>query len=556
MPKTVAVLVLSFAFALIHAASGFAAPGPDSVHVRVTPDSSGAELPFLNCGVMGDLSATLLPEGLELMEKLAATTGRPLYRRLMCSLSSGTGFPSSTNVYQIGRDRRPIYDFTLFDQIFDRVVQSRMVPFVCLSFMPDSLSAAPPEGARRDWDYIDRYPPRDWKQWQELVRNVAAHCAERYGADKVTLWRWEVWNEPDLEFYWHASAQDYCRLYDHAAAGLRAALPGAKVGGCALAGPDSKAGAEFLETFVRHCLEGKNYASGGNGAPLDFITFHMKGGGSRKLGDFTSEALRGKLGYERRSPDLEGMLARTRATLDHLARIPGCRGIPVIISECDIDFGVSTSVYEDPNVEYRNSEYFPAFQCALAARMTALRDEMPDNPLEGLFMDTFFFPGRRPFEGQRTLLTAFGIEKPVLNALRVLGRLEGRRLNVSVEGSPDVTGLGAVASGNLLRLALVNFNPQTGADTARAVALELAAPGAHRLSMWRIDREHSNSYSLWQARGAALGPDRNLLAELHRRMGLEKAEPDRQVFSDGPVLHLSLNLPPHSVSLLELRPVK
>ena len=55
--------------------------------------------------------------------------------------------------------------------------------------------------------------------------------------------------------------------------------------------------------FLRLTTEkasGRNYFTGSRGAPLDFITFHMKGGPSGRLGEFSNpwEAT----DYERRGP--------------------------------------------------------------------------------------------------------------------------------------------------------------------------------------------------------------------------------------------------------------
>ncbi len=88
-------------------------------------------------------------------------------------------------------------------------------------------------------------------------------------------WDFEVWNEPDID-YWHASEEDYFRLYDYAVAGVRAALPGAKVGGPATTGPGSEKARKFLRDFLEHVQSGHSLATGGP-IPLDFISFHAKG---------------------------------------------------------------------------------------------------------------------------------------------------------------------------------------------------------------------------------------------------------------------------------------
>jgi xylan 1,4-beta-xylosidase len=49
---------------------------------------------------------------------------------------------------------------------------------------------------------------------------------QRYGADTVRGWYFEVWNEPDID-YWHGTPEQYWKLYDTAVArGCARPLPG------------------------------------------------------------------------------------------------------------------------------------------------------------------------------------------------------------------------------------------------------------------------------------------------------------------------------------------
>jgi xylan 1,4-beta-xylosidase len=78
-------------------------------------------------------------------------------------------------------------------------------------------------------------PPRDYTMRGELVRRYTAHLVERHGRERVSTRYFEVWNEPDID-YWHGTPAEYFKLYDYAVAGVRAAQPGAKVGGPASTG--------------------------------------------------------------------------------------------------------------------------------------------------------------------------------------------------------------------------------------------------------------------------------------------------------------------------------
>ena len=109
-------------------------------------------------------------------------------------------------------------------------------------------------------------PPRDFGKWQELMFQLARHCVERFGAEEVGTWYWELWNEPDIA-YWRGTVAQYCDLYDHTVEGLTRALPSIKVGGPAVTGGERAV--TFMEAFLAHC--------DARGTRLDFITFHTKG---------------------------------------------------------------------------------------------------------------------------------------------------------------------------------------------------------------------------------------------------------------------------------------
>jgi hypothetical protein len=57
-----------------------------------------------------------------------------------------------------------------------------------------------------------------------------------------------VWNEPDIG-YWRGTPEEYLKLYDFAADGLKRALPTARIGGPHVTAPSSARAQQFLRTF-------------------------------------------------------------------------------------------------------------------------------------------------------------------------------------------------------------------------------------------------------------------------------------------------------------------
>ncbi len=515
---------------------------------------------------MGNMAYNLLRTGVRLQRMLEQISDAPLLRRTMGTLSTGIGIDKGTGVYRQEADGRATYDFTFMDQILDVIVGPKSVPFFGLCFMPDDLSLAgsspakddsggelPPEARPRltePWMRIDRFAPADYGRWYDLVHAVVRHAVQRYGEETAARWYWDFWNEPDLRFYWLGSREEFMKTYDFAAEAVKAALPAARVGGCGPADP----GHPVFRDFLEHCTCGKNSCTGATGSPLDFITFHVKGGPTGAKGIFSDPW--NASGYEVRAPSLRHILDTARQAMQTIASVQGTRGLPVFLTECDIDWGTGTSIYHNPNMHYRNCEYFAAFQCALTKRMLDLRAEYPDNPIQATFLDTFYIPGHRVFEGQRTLITGETIEKPILNALRLLGMLGGHRLSVTAEGPAGPEVLATVSEDGWPRVMAVNFEEAFDHDRAGCVRVRLEGlrPGRWRCRHYRIDRDHSNAYTVWLSQGRPVVPDEEQMAAIQARQGLELLEPPRLITAGGEGLCLETVLPPHSVSLWVLQP--
>jgi xylan 1,4-beta-xylosidase len=520
-----------------------------SAHFTIAAGESLGTITALAHAVMGDTAYNALAAGRDVQRKLEAITDRPLLRRTMGTLNTGIGVDHGTGIVHLTPVGEARYDFAFLDQLLDPMVGPRSLPFFGLDFMPLELTSGTKADLKEPWMKLDRFAPADQGRWYDLVHNVVTHCAERYGADTARQWFWDFWNEPDLEFYWLSSIEELLRTYDTTAAAVKDALPGARVGGLGVT--DRRA--PLLDSFLTHCTTGTNYHTGERGSPLDFITFHAKGGPTGKLGRFGDPWT--ATDYERRNPSLRLVLDNVRWAMDRISAYPALRGTPVYITECDIDFGVGTSIYHNPNLHYRMSSYFAAFQCALVAQLLDLRREYPHNPIEAACLDTFYFPGQRAFEGQRTLTTGESIDLPILNALRLLGQLGEEQLPSTAAGEAARL-IATRARDGSLRVLAVNFDEGFDEGETIEVRATVEQPGADgwRARHYRIDHDHSNAYTAWLKMGRPVPPTDEHLAILHQRMGLEQLEPDFDVKAEDGRLALATALPAHSVSLWVLEP--
>jgi xylan 1,4-beta-xylosidase len=283
MLKATARLIALF---LLAATCGFA---QDSITIRVNAaETVGPYKPITGFFGYDEPNFTYSNYGRKLIGELASVGSSPVYIRTHFMLATGDGTPSlkwgSTNAFTEDSSGKPVYDWTITDRIMDTYLQAGAKPFVEIGFMPKALSSHPepytpvwkPGGSGAEYAIGWAYPPKDYAKWGELVHQWVKHAVEKYGRSEVETWYWEVWNEPDIS-YWHGTPEEYDRLYDYAADGLKRALPTARIGGPASTGPTVDHGSAFLRQFLEHCANGKNAVTGAVGAPLDFVTFHAKG---------------------------------------------------------------------------------------------------------------------------------------------------------------------------------------------------------------------------------------------------------------------------------------
>ncbi len=113
-------------------------------------------------------------------------------------------------VYREDKNGNPEYNFQYIDVLYDYLLSIGMKPFVELGFMPDALASG---NQTIFWWKGNVTPPKDYKKWEDLIRNLTLHFTERYGADEVKTWYFEVWNEPNLSGFWAGTQEEYFKLY-------------------------------------------------------------------------------------------------------------------------------------------------------------------------------------------------------------------------------------------------------------------------------------------------------------------------------------------------------
>jgi xylan 1,4-beta-xylosidase len=551
------------------------------VTIRVdTATSVGPMYPFWAWFGHDEPNYTYTPNGLKLLSQLQALSPVPVFMRVHNLLTSGDGEPAlkwgSSNVYTEDAAGNPVYDWTILDRIVDAYRTRGMKPFVQLGFMPEALSSAPPgRPYRHFWkpgaQYNDiytgwTYAPRDYRKWEALCFQVARHLVERYGRSEVESWWFELWNEPDIG-YWSGSVgpslgkddpqaaqkartrrEEFNTLYDFTVAGVRRALPTARIGG-----PEVTGGAQaMLRSFLQHTAAGVNAATGKVGTPLDLITFHAKGSPTFIDG-------RVRMGVANQLRSIDGHFAV-------IGEFPQYAKTPIVIGESDPEGCAACGVRYYPQNGYRNGTMYPTYTALQIARTYELADRRHAH-LIGAVTWAFLFEDQPYFDGFRDLATN-GIAKPVLNTFRMLGQMSGNRVlavssaglsveeirDTGVRGAPDISAL-AARSARSATVLVWNYHDDDVPAPAATVQLSLEGLPAGRatLAHFRIDESHSNSYAAWLRMGSPQAPDPAQYAELEKASALQELAPARALIVgyDGRVVE-SFDLPRKAVSFIKI----
>ena len=498
-----------------------------------------------------------MKHGKKLLGELGDLAPGQVFFRSHNLLTSGDGTPAlkwgSTGAYAEDAQGHVVYNWTILDRIFDTYLECGVRPYVEIGFMPKDLSINP-EPYQHHWTPTARYdeiftgwayPPKDCAKWEELIYQWAKHCVQRYGRAEVELWYWETWNEPNIG-YWRGTPEQFRKLHDYAVAGVRRALPTARVGGPDVAG----SGGKFMRGFLEHCLRGTNYATGRLGTPLDFVSFHAKGSPT-----YTNGHVRMGIANQLRVID-EGFRI--------IASYPELKRTPIIIGESDPE---GCAACQGPQLGYRDGTMYSSYTAAVFARKHELADKHGIN-FAGALTWAFEFENQPYFAGFRELASN-GIDLPVLNVFRMFSRMSGQRLDVASDGAapldqmlregvragPDVSALASLEQNKLCVLAW-HYHDDDVPGAVAEVRLELDALLAHkgqaRLEHYRIDEDHSNTYALWKRWGLSVPPTVEEYAQLEAAGRLAAMGKPETVSIDAGKLTVHFKLPRQAVSLLVL----
>jgi xylan 1,4-beta-xylosidase len=445
----------------------------------------------------------------------AVLTLRDSYRRDLRSTKQITDFHyvrfhavfhDEMGIYDEDAQGNPVYNFSYLDQSYDGLLANGVRPFVELSFMPKKLAAK--EMLHAFWYKPTIAPPKDYAKWDDLITHFAQHVIDRYGIDEVSQWYFEVWNEPNLDFWGGDPRQPtYFELYDHTARALKAVSSKLRVGGPA------SAQAAWADAFLKHCAD--------ENVPVDFVSSHVYGNDKSEDVFHTHEVV-----------PRNQMVCRAVKKVHDQIKASSMPSLPLIWSE------FNASYMNEPAVT--DMAYMGPWLADTIRQCDGLVDMMS----YWTFSDVFEEQGvvKTPFYGGFGLIAAGGIPKPAFNAFALLHHLGDERIDLN----SDSALLTRTKDGALV-LAVWNYAPPEKEGAPRTFTLRFKGTRASEAQVSVVDPQHGDMRPTYLKMDSPRYPTQAQIEEL--RKAAQLPPPETRPLSNG---ELTLTLPSYGLAVVTL----
>jgi xylan 1,4-beta-xylosidase len=416
------------------------------------------------------------------------------------------------------------YSFFNIGSIFDFLLEIGMKPFIELGFMPEILAS----GTDTCFHYKGNItPPADYEQWETLILRLVRFLVDRYGVDEVRTWFFEVWNEPNLRFFWAGTKEEYFKLYQHTAKAIKSIDSQLRVGG-----PATSVNA-WIPDFIAFCQS--------TGTPVDFISTHhyptddpLWKSNILDMEEFFQQFGDGLWKYERGI--LYKMTQKAKAEAGDL---------PLYYTEWNTSAMLPDPIHDE------------SYSAALIAKTIADNAGLVEGYSFWTFSDLFEEQGQysQPFHGGFGLLTIHGIPKPTYRVFELLHQLGERRLMVKGDPGVNVEMMATMeqkpALTNTVKFLIYNHNISGAPIQAEEVCIHLIGLASGQSAiLFRIDASSANPKKKWVELGSQEYPAREVLREIHQASLPVRVELKPEFCNGDWVLRFMI--PPHGVVGIEL----
>ncbi len=410
-------------------------------------------------------------------------------------------------VYNEDEHGNPVYNFSYVDQIYDGLLKNGVRPFVEISFMPKKL-AFNPDALHPFWYKQNVSPPKSMERWDDLMKHFAQHLVDRYGIAEVSQWYFEVWNEPNIDFWGGIPRQrSYFDLYAHTARDLKSVSPQLRVGG------PSTAATAWIPDFLKFTSE--------NHVPVDFVSTH----------GYADDTVQDLFGTKEDIP-MDERVCRAVARVKNEIKSSATPEVPFFLTEWNVQGmkGSRDTIFVGPALANT------VRQCDGLVNMMSF----------WTFSDVFEEGGPipAPFEGQFGLRAKGGINKPSYYSYGLLHQLGEQRI---ANDSKDVIVTKSADGG--LAIAAWNLVDPDQQGATRTIDLVFSHVSANaRVSIQRVDEEHGNVLKQYGAMGKPLDPTAAQVEKLNSETALP-APVEKNLHGR----ELELSLTPNALVLIKVQ---
>ena len=383
-------------------------------------------------------------------------------------------FDDDMGVYDEDAKGNPVYNFSYVDQVYDGLLDNNVKPFVELSFMPNKLAAS--SKLHSFWNKPNVSPPKDWDRWSDLIYKFTDHLVQRYGLDEVSSWYFEVWNEPNIDFWaGEPKADTYYKLYDVTATAIRKVNSRLRVGGPATAQ------AAWVRDFIEHCAK--------NDVPIDFVSTHV----------YANDTSKDVFGTEEDIPRSD-MVARAVKMVSEKVKDSDKPKLPIIFSEYNASYMNEVNVTDSP--------FMGPWLANNIKECRGLVNELAYWCLSDVFDEQGVV--KTPFYGGYGLIAEGGVGKAAYNAFKLLHKLGDQEY--AMDASNAI--LTKRADGTVV-IAAWNYVPPNIADLTRTEEFKFTNIGdCKHAKLWKVDAQHGSPLLVWQTMGKPAYPSKEQLRQL------------------------------------------
>ena len=407
-------------------------------------------------------------------------------------------------VYNEDEHGTPVYNFAYVDEIYDGLLENGVRPVVEISFMPKKL-AFNPDALHPFWYKQNVSPPKSLKRWDDLVIAFARHLVERYGIGEVAQWYFEVWNEPNIDFWNGIPRQaSYFELYDHTARALKSVSPRLRVGGPATAA------AAWVDDFLRYATEHK--------VPVDFVSTH----------GYADDTVENLLGTHEDIP-MDDRVCRAVQKVRKQIQASALAKLPLLWTEWNVP-GMKQA---------RDTPYVGPAVANTIRECDGLVDALSFWTFSDVFEEGGPIP--EPFIGEFGLRAKGGINKPSFYDFALLHELGDARLPNT---SPNI--IATKREDGTFAIALWNLVDPDEERASRKFRLTFrGVPPSAWVSISTVDHDHGNVLPAYKALGSPRYPTEEQIRKMNAATALPTPKRVRLTES-----HLDLELSRNALAIL------